>query len=143
MGNSPQNDAATTDRSSDSPETDSSTVRQPTDSQINDADDDNLLQHLRPTHHLEDLKVGDHGVQLLVSTKDHLYNAKNVEGGENSFQCVGAWSDESVRELGQMLISHRNETQNPRTAAPESSPFSRRGYTTGGSISTHDSTAPR
>ncbi|KAF0318034.1 hypothetical protein GQ607_014731 [Colletotrichum asianum] len=39
--------------------------------------DDNPL----PTHKLEHLKVGSNGVQLLVSTKNHLYDAKDVEGG--------------------------------------------------------------
>ncbi|KEY73244.1 hypothetical protein S7711_10157 [Stachybotrys chartarum IBT 7711] len=58
---------------------------------------------LRPTHYLEKIKVGNHGVQLLVSTKDHLYNANDVEAGESSWQVIGAWEDSSVSELTQML----------------------------------------
>ncbi|KAK1521597.1 hypothetical protein CABS01_16501 [Colletotrichum abscissum] len=46
-----------------------------------------------PTHKLEHLKVGANGVQLLVSTKNHLYDAEDVEGGNSSFQCVEAWSE--------------------------------------------------
>jgi hypothetical protein len=57
----------------------------------------------RPTHHLEDVKVGDLGVQLLVSTKDHLYNAKRVEAGEQSWQVIGSWEEGSVHELGKIL----------------------------------------
>lgn len=62
----------------------------------------------RPTHHLEDVKVGDHGVQLLVSTKDHVYDAKNIEAGENSWQVVGAWNDAAVQVLAKMLMQRQS-----------------------------------
>ncbi|KAK2006616.1 hypothetical protein LZ32DRAFT_611082 [Colletotrichum eremochloae] len=105
-------------------------MSEPSDSPKSDAS-----AHLRPTHQLEQLKVGENGVQLLISTKDHLYNAKDVEAGKCGFQCVGAWSDDSVRELGQMLISHRNymeQSQTPEPEAPRS--FRGTGYTTGGTL---------
>lgn len=57
----------------------------------------------RPTHRLEGVKIGDYGVQLLVSTKDHLYDAKDVEAGEHAWQVVGAWEESSVQELGRLL----------------------------------------
>ncbi|KXH48793.1 hypothetical protein CSIM01_13679 [Colletotrichum simmondsii] len=73
-------------------------------------DDDHSRETMRdnntlPTHKLEHLKVGANGIQLLVSTKNHLYDAKNVESGDSSFQCVGAWSEGSVQELGKMYPS--------------------------------------
>lgn len=45
----------------------------------------------RPTHHLDSIKVGNHGVRLLVSTKDHLYKANDVEAGKDSWQAIGLW----------------------------------------------------
>ncbi|KAK1574576.1 uncharacterized protein LY79DRAFT_565534 [Colletotrichum navitas] len=105
-------------------------MSEPSDSPPSDAS-----PHLRPTHQLEQLKVGENGVQLLISTKDHLYNAKDVEAGRCGFQCVGAWSDDSVRELGQMLISHRNhmsQSQTPETEEPRS--FRGPGYTMRGVV---------
>lgn len=61
-----------------------------------------------PTHRLEDVKVGNHGVQLLVSTKDHLYDAKGVEAGENSWQIIGSWEESSVHELAKILGQREN-----------------------------------
>ena len=57
----------------------------------------------RPTHRLEGIKVGDNSVQLLVSTKDHLYDAKDVGAAENSYQVIGSWEDSSVQELTKIL----------------------------------------
>ncbi|KAI5459618.1 hypothetical protein BGZ63DRAFT_425590 [Mariannaea sp. PMI_226] len=59
----------------------------------------------RPTHRLEDIMVGDSGVQLLISTKDHLYDAKSVHAGNDSWQVIGAWDESSIQELGKMLSS--------------------------------------
>ena len=42
-------------------------------------------------------------MQLLVSTKDHLYDAENVEAGHQSWQVIGAWEEGSVQELGKIL----------------------------------------
>ncbi|KAH7121564.1 hypothetical protein EDB81DRAFT_766373 [Dactylonectria macrodidyma] len=70
----------------------------------------------RPTHQLEDVKVGDYSVQLLLSTKDHLYDAKNIETGTNSWQVIGSWDDASVQELAKM-INQRQTTQNRDTSA--------------------------
>ncbi|KAF7555085.1 hypothetical protein G7Z17_g2463 [Cylindrodendrum hubeiense] len=49
----------------------------------------------RPTHCLEDVRVGDYGVQLLV---------------------IGSWNDASVQELAKM-INQRQTTANRDTAA--------------------------
>ncbi|KAI9167806.1 Tyrosinase family protein asqI [Paramyrothecium foliicola] len=57
----------------------------------------------RPTHRLQEVKVGDSGVQLLVSTKDHLYDARNIEAGRQSWQVIGSWEEGSVQELGKIL----------------------------------------
>jgi hypothetical protein len=57
----------------------------------------------RPTHHLEGIKVGENSVQLLVSTKDHLYDAKDVGAADNSYQVIGSWEDSSVQELTKIL----------------------------------------
>lgn len=67
------------------------------------------LATTRPTHHLAKIKVGNHGVQLLVSTKEHVYEASEVEAGEESWQVIGAWSEDSVPELRQIL-SQRSTT---------------------------------
>ncbi|KAK2678724.1 hypothetical protein RAB80_003905 [Fusarium oxysporum f. sp. vasinfectum] len=61
----------------------------------------------RPTHKLKNIKVGERGVQLLLSTKDHLYDAENVEAGNHSWQVVGAWEESSVKDLAQMLGSRQ------------------------------------
>ncbi|KAK0367428.1 hypothetical protein CLIM01_15215 [Colletotrichum limetticola] len=82
-----------------------------------------------PTHKLEHLKVGANGVQLLVSTQNHLYDAKDVEGGNSSFQCVGAWSEGSVQELGKIIVSHRTHTDRPHNTPP-ATPFRGAGRTT-------------
>lgn len=87
--------------------------------------DDNPL----PTHKLEHMKVGSNGVQLLVSTKNHLYDAKDVEGGNSSFQCAGAWSEGTVHELGKMLVAHRTHTDQPH-GTPPTTPFRGKGRTT-------------
>ena len=70
----------------------------------------------RPTHHLEAIQVGDNSVQLLVSTKDHLYNAKNVGAGADSYQVIGSWEDSSVQELTKIL-SQRQVAANRQTSA--------------------------
>ncbi|KAL4403615.1 hypothetical protein CABS03_15067 [Colletotrichum abscissum] len=82
-----------------------------------------------PTHKLEHLKVGANGVQLLVSTKNHLYDAEDVEGGNSSFQCVEAWSEGSVQELGKMVVSHRTHTDRPHNT-PSATSFRETGRTT-------------
>lgn len=76
---------------------------------------DSIDRSSRPTHVLEDVSVGDYGVQLLVSTKDHLYNAKNIEAGENSWQVIGSWNDASVQELAKM-INQRQAKSNRETS---------------------------
>jgi hypothetical protein len=70
----------------------------------------------RPTHHLKTIHVGDNGVQLLVSTKDHLYNAEDVDAGANSYQVIGAWEDSSVQELAKIL-NQRQVTANRQIPA--------------------------
>jgi hypothetical protein len=57
----------------------------------------------RPTHRLDGIKVGENSVQLLVSTKDHLYDAKDVGAADNSYQVIGSWEDSSVQELTKIL----------------------------------------
>lgn len=61
---------------------------------------------LRPTHYLENIKLGNRGIQLLVSTKDHLYKATGVEAGEDSCQIIGAWEGDSIREISHILSQH-------------------------------------
>lgn len=62
---------------------------------------------LHPTHRLENVKVGDASVQLLVSTQDDLYDVKNIATGANSWQVIGAWDGASVQELTKMLVSRQ------------------------------------
>lgn len=74
---------------------------------------DNAETTSRPTHSLERINVGNRGVQLLVSTRDHLYNANGVEAGEDSWQVVGAWDDNSVHELTQILSQRQVQSNSP------------------------------
>jgi hypothetical protein len=73
----------------------------------------------RPTHKLKDVKIGDSGVQLLLSTKDHLYDAETVQAGNDSWQIIGAWGESSVKDLAQML-STRAPTANHQNTGPAS-----------------------
>ncbi|RKK81731.1 hypothetical protein BFJ71_g15516 [Fusarium oxysporum] len=78
---------------------------------------DRLENLNRPTHKLKDVKIGDSGVQLLLSTKDHLYDAQTVQAGNDSWQIIGAWGESSVKDLAQML-STRAPTANRQNTAP-------------------------
>ena len=80
-----------------------------------------------PTHELEDLKIGDNGVQMLVSNQDHLYKAKRVEGGRDSWQCVGTWSDETIQGFAR-LIAERHATSSDQHAANEQAPGNKDGF---------------
>ncbi|SPJ78784.1 uncharacterized protein FTOL_07175 [Fusarium torulosum] len=77
----------------------------------------------RPTHHLKTIHVGDNGVQLLVSTKDHLYNAEDVDAGVNSYQVIGAWEDSSVQELTKILSQRQVTANRQLPASTEASRF--------------------
>lgn len=63
---------------------------------------------LRPTHRLKDISTGDNSVQLLVSTKDHLYNAEAVSTGTSSCQVIGAWQDSTIEELSNCISVWQN-----------------------------------
>ncbi|QLI68579.1 uncharacterized protein G6M90_00g030470 [Metarhizium brunneum] len=72
---------------------------------------------LRPTHRLKDIKAGDYSVQLLVSTKDHVYDAENVEAGTSSWQVIGAWDESSVPELSKFLNSRQTTASRDPTGS--------------------------
>lgn len=88
-----------------------------------------------PTHHLENIKAGNFSVQLLVSTRNQLYNAKDVEAGEDSWQVIGCWEDGSVSELTQML------SQQSATRSSALSRFSG-GYGAGKTLGTFPKQSP-
>jgi hypothetical protein len=81
----------------------------------------------RPTHHLQEIKVGDNSVQLLVSTKDHLYDAKDVVAGVDSYQVIGSWEDSSVQELTKILNQRQVITNRQSPACVEASRFEKHG----------------
>ncbi|EXA36941.1 hypothetical protein FOXG_17388 [Fusarium oxysporum f. sp. lycopersici 4287] len=81
----------------------------------------------RPTHRLQEIKVGDNSVQLLVSTKDHLYDAKDVGAGVNSYQVIGSWEDSSVQELTKILNQRQAITNRQSPAYAEASRFEKHG----------------
>jgi hypothetical protein len=85
-----------------------------------------------PTHRLENIKAGNHSVQLLVSTKDHLYQANVVEAGEQSWQVIGSWGDESVSELTQILSQRATKP----TPAPSTQSRFGSGYGAGKTLGT-------
>lgn len=78
---------------------------------------------LSDSHTLEAIKVGNNSVQLLISTQGHLYKARDVECGDQSFQSVGDWSDASVNTLKEMLNSHQSRMSQLRREAPTASAF--------------------
>ncbi|CAM1504930.1 Fc.00g025210.m01.CDS01 [Cosmosporella sp. VM-42] len=65
-----------------------------------------------PTHELEDLRIGDSGVQLLVSNHGHQYKAKRIEGGRDSWQCVGTWSDETIQGFARLIAERHAASSN-------------------------------
>ncbi|KAM0338621.1 hypothetical protein ACHAPU_011254 [Fusarium lateritium] len=77
----------------------------------------------RPTHHLEGIQVGDNGVQLLVSTKDHLYDAKSVGAGVGAYQVIGSWEDSSVQELTKILNQRQVNANRQIPVSTEASRF--------------------
>ncbi|KAF4331525.1 hypothetical protein FBEOM_14733 [Fusarium beomiforme] len=77
----------------------------------------------RPTHNLEAIKVGDNGVQLLVSTKDHLYDARDVGAGANSYQVIGSWEETSVQELAKILNQRQVIANQQTTRSAEATRF--------------------
>ncbi|KAF5535049.1 hypothetical protein FMEXI_11007 [Fusarium mexicanum] len=81
----------------------------------------------RPTHRLQEIKVGDNSVQLLVSTKDHLYDAKDVGAGVNSYQVIGSWEDSSVQELTKILNQRQIITNRQSPSYTEASRFEKHG----------------
>ncbi|KAF4952291.1 hypothetical protein FSARC_12679 [Fusarium sarcochroum] len=77
----------------------------------------------RPTHRLEAIQVGDNGVQLLVSTKDHLYDAKDVGAGAGAYQVIGSWEDSSVQELTKILSQRQVAANLQTTESTEATRF--------------------
>lgn len=62
------------------------------------------------THQLRDVRAADDGVQLFVSnTPDHTFALENVEAGQRSWQCVGAWSDETIQAVARTIGPGRQE----------------------------------
>ncbi|KAK3182141.1 hypothetical protein K4F52_006510 [Lecanicillium sp. MT-2017a] len=62
------------------------------------------------THQLRDVRAADDAVQLFVSnTPDHTFALENVEAGERSWQCVGAWSDETIQAVARAIGPGRQE----------------------------------
>jgi len=49
-----------------------------------------------PTHRLKTIKAGINGVQFLVSSKEHLYDVEDMEGGDGVWQAVGVWEDATI-----------------------------------------------
>lgn len=92
----------------------------------------NVDDALRPTHHLRHIKVGQRGVQLLVSTKDNLYDAENVDAGDESIQCIGAINDSSFGELARMVMAHQTVRAEGRPAGGDVASFHGDGRVLGG-----------
>lgn len=65
----------------------------------------------RPTHRVRNTRCGNNGMQLLVSTRDHVYDTDEVEAGEGTWQVIGTWSDESAPELTK-LVNQRSHVSN-------------------------------
>lgn len=87
----------------------------------------------RPTHRLKGIKVGHNGVQMLVSTKDHVYEAEDVVGGEHSWQVIGSWEEASVTELSVMFTERQKVTANGSAATGSATGFKGSGQKLGAS----------
>jgi hypothetical protein len=66
------------------------------------------------THYSHDVKLHADAVQLFVSTQNHLYDTRRVELEENTWQCKGTMSDESIQGLTK-AIQERGPRPGPRT----------------------------
>jgi hypothetical protein len=75
----------------------------------------------RPTHRIKGMKVGNSGVQLLVSTGNQLYDAENIEGGDSAWQSVGNWEGESLLKVVDTLQQRQPSASSPKTAANDNS----------------------
>lgn len=58
----------------------------------------NVMREAYPTHRLKSVKAGVNGVQLFVSSKEHLYDIEDMEGGDHVWQAVGVWEDPTIQE---------------------------------------------
>ncbi|XEV04997.1 hypothetical protein FSHL1_010284 [Fusarium sambucinum] len=99
----------------------------PTNSNMQTPPKDESDSCSRPTHHLQEIKVGDNSVQLLLSTKDHLYDAKDVGAGVNCYQVIGSWEDGSVQELTKVLSQRQVIENRQSSTSAEASRFERHG----------------
>lgn len=86
--------------------------------------DDDVVPSV-PTHKLKDIKAGDNSVQLLVSTKDHVYDADGVEAGVDSWQVIGAWDESALAELSKFLTI-RQQTQAAQGSGSQRAAFGNR-----------------
>lgn len=43
---------------------------------------------------------------MLVSNYGYLYKAKKIEGGEDSWQCVGTWSNKTIQGFARLITEH-------------------------------------
>lgn len=81
----------------------------PQDDAAFEEDDDGAP--LNPTHRLRNIKAGDNSVQLLISTKDHVYDADGVEAGTGAWQVIGGWDESALGELSKCLTARQRTGQ--------------------------------
>ncbi|KAF7534079.1 hypothetical protein G7054_g6512 [Neopestalotiopsis clavispora] len=66
-----------------------------------------------PTHRLRAIKAGARGVQFLVSSKEHLYDVEEMEGGDGVWQAVGVWEDATIQESIRTLRQRQQDGELP------------------------------
>lgn len=67
-----------------------------------------------PTHRLRSIKAGANGVQFLVSSKEHLYDVEDMEGGDGVWQAVGVWEDATIQEGIRTLRQRQGDKELPQ-----------------------------
>ncbi|KAK2040712.1 hypothetical protein LZ31DRAFT_35959 [Colletotrichum somersetense] len=101
--------------------------------EASDSPESDPTTHLRPTHRVKKTTCGEYGAQLLISTRDHVYDAEDVETGKSAITCIGSWNDGSVGGLAQIIVEHRNDVRQRHAAEGQASPsFRGKGNTVGG-----------
>jgi hypothetical protein len=74
-----------------------------------------------PTHRIKNIKVGNNGVQLLVSTGNQLYDAEDVEAGDSAWQSVGTWNDEAFIKVAETIRQRQTQVHKAEAVVIEKS----------------------
>jgi hypothetical protein len=66
-----------------------------------------------PTNHIKDIKVEQDGIQIIVSTRGHLLDVRNVSAGRGSAQFIGTTEDQSLQDVTRVLVQRQGIPSDP------------------------------